>query len=142
MKFLLTSFLVILIFFNLKGQSHDTTKCLLFQQIMETPIFNREFGYDQNLQEDFIIVDVDSVLFDCSIKIIKNRNVIIVNSMPSKVQLTSNRNVVILSFGQKKNCYVSFGITSFATGSTITIYYEFVDTGYKLLGYRLGDLNN
>lgn len=123
----------------LKGQETKNSYCFLLQQIIETPIFNREFLFTQNLNEELIIVDTCNIYSGCSFNTIKERKVVIINTMPTKIEI-GNNNILIASFREKKDCFISFGFWNYGTGRLLGIHYEVEKEKYKLLGYRLGDL--
>lgn len=124
---------------SMKGQETENPNCMLLRQIMETPIFNREFSFTENLNEQLIIVDTSKVFSECHINTVKERRVTITNTMPSKKEMVNNKNILILSAVQKKDCFISFGFWNYGTGRTLAIHYEIENEGYRLLGYKLGD---
>lgn len=123
----------------MKGQSSKNLNCIVLQQIIEAPIFNKEFSFTENLNEEFILVDTSNVFSECSINTIKERRVIITNRMPSKKEMINNGNIIIVSISRKKECFFTFGFSSYATGHSLAVHYETEGNEYRLLGYRVGD---
>jgi len=126
--------------YSTKGQVFENLNCMLLEQIMETPVFNSEFSFAENLNEEFVLVDTSRVYLGCPENTFKEGRVKITNVMPTKKEMVNSKNILIASVGEKKDCFISFGFWSPGTERYLTIHYEIEKEGYKLLGYKLGIL--
>lgn len=140
MKILL-SILLIFLFNNSNGQSLQNSNCLTLSNIIEMPIFNKQFYFLENQMEAFIVVDTSKFFSKCNFDSIQGRIVKLIDAPPTKIQMRNNNNIVFVSIGYKfENRLISFGFWCPGNGTTLSIFYELKDKELYLLGYKTGDL--
>ena len=88
----------------------------------------------------FLIVDTNNYTSKCLIDSIEGRKIKLTNVLPSKTELKTNSNIVVLSIGYKfRKKLICFSFWCPENGSTLSIFYEVKRKKLDLLGYKIGD---
>ena len=127
--------------FNCSAEQKPTEKqyCLVLQDIIEMPMFNKQFYLSDHPGKDFIISDINRVFAQCHLDSVQSRRVIISDSLYSKSSMRKNSSIVTVALGYKfEDRLISFGFWCPGNGGALTIHYEIKNNELNLLGYNMG----
>lgn len=135
----LLTFLICMGAGTIYGQKTDSFLCSALNQIIASPVFDKQFSFTAHLDEVFTIVDTCHAFSSCSLDTVKGRPVNLNHSGIPKTTMIEKSSLVIAS-KTRKGKRLTFSFWCPAHGSTLAVHYERSRKSWRLLGYKMGDM--
>lgn len=132
--------MLLLVLLNCSSERKSVKEyCLVLQDIIQMPLFDKQFNFSRYPSKDFIIIDTGRVFFQCHVDSIHGRKVIINDTLYSKSEMIKNSNIILVAMGRKfEGRLITFGFWCPAHGGALTLHYEVKNGKLNLLGYSVG----
>jgi len=139
-KLFLILILPFYLFFSKDEEKSSSFDCDILQGIVQTPIFNSQFYLSKYPEDIFYLVDTNNLFSHCNtFDQVYNRNVTIIYTLPTRVEMMKNPNYVIIAM-QRRSCVLSIGFFCPANGSHLVVQYLEEGDEYLHLGFKIGDI--